>query len=253
MDRNTFLDAFTEIDDRYLIEAKPIRKEKKMSKVFAAFLAAAALLCGAVITLTNVSMSKGQKEGNMIALSDASYGVTAEVVENPEQPMMPMLKLLELSEPELFSHWPTVIVRGRVTNIRNIRLTAADDISVTRAVVTVKPSKVLRGSAASDVTILVSCPIDGRFLMEDTETVSAIRVGMEGIFMVLPYGDDECWELENASLRWKDLADYSFPDGRRYAFLDTGSGLLYADWAYPGLAGAATLDDVEAYVERMIH
>ena len=222
-----------------------------MAKWIYAAAAAAVLLIAAVYFGAPVTRQADKGGEGVIALSDASYGVTAQVVEDPEEPMFPMVKLLELSEEELFSRWPTTIVRGTVTDITNIRLTAGD-ISVTRAVITVSPSKVFRGDVAGDLKILAGCPIDGRFLIEDTETVSAIRTGMEGIFMVLPYGEDDRWELENASLRWKDIADYSFPDGRRYAFLSAESGLLYAEWAYPGLAGAAGLDDVDAYVTSML-
>ena len=261
MKEKTFLDAFTRIDSRYLLEADPDsesaggrpakRKEKNMTKWIIA--AAAVLMIGAAFLFASSPVRQGANDegDSAFTLSDASYGVTVEVVEHPEEPMLPMVKLLDLTEEELFSRWPTAIVRGTVTNITNVSLTAGD-ISVVKAIVTVSPSKVLRGDVAGDLKILVSCPIDGTFQMEDTETVSAIRTGMEGIFMVLPYGDDECWELENASLRWKDIADYNFPDGRRYAFLSTDSGLLYAEWAYPGLAGAANLDQVEAYITSMI-
>ena len=186
-------------------------------------------------------------DGVNISLSDASYGITASIVEHPQQQEMPMVKLLDLSEDELFSRWPTTIVRGTVTGITNVQLTGPD-VSVVKAVITIAPSVVLRGEAGAELTVLANCPIDGTFQVEDTETVSAIRTGMEGIFMVLPYTDADMWELDGASLRWKDLASANFPDGRRYAFLDTGNGLLYAEWAYPGLAGASTLDEVEAFI-----
>ncbi|MBR3642886.1 MAG: hypothetical protein IKN57_05195, partial [Parasporobacterium sp.] len=184
-----------------------------------------------------------------IQLSDASYGVTAVLEENPEEPVFPMLKLLELSESDLIRK-NDLIIRGTVTNIQNIRINAGE-VNVTRAIVTVTPSAVLKGSAAGNVTILANCPIDGSFQIEDTETSSAIRVGMEGIFMLQAYGDNELWELENAALRWKDLADYHFGDGRRYAFLATPSGLLYAEWAYPSLQ-AGSLDDVWQYLQSFI-
>ena len=238
----------------------------------AACIAALAIALVMMVAGGICGLAEGE-EDNAFELSDASHGVTVQVVENPEQQPAPMLKLLELSEEELFSRWPTAIVRGVVTDIKNIKLEAvADEFSMLRAIVTVTPSKVLRdvsdseaedetegeaegeteGGIEGDITILVNCPIDGSFILEDTETVSAIRLGMEGIFMVQPYADDELWELENSALRWKDLADYHFPDGRRYAFLSTEDGLLYAEWAYPGLAGAETLDDVEAYIGEFI-
>ena len=226
---------------------------KLVSHLIALLISAAVITIALICSSALADAETPPAETCAIELTEASHGVTVEIVDEPEQQPMPMVKLLELTEEELFSRWPTVIVRGTVSDIKNIKLDAvADEISLMRAIVTVTPSSVLRGEVEGDLKILVSCPIDGSFILEDTETVSAIRLGMEGIFMVLPYEDDELWELENSALRWKDLADYHFPDGRRYAFLSTEDGLLYPEWAYPSLKGAQTLDDVEAFVISMI-
>ena len=216
-----------------------------MKRVIMTITAAAALiLIGGCVTIS-VTRSNETNSGRDIRLSDASYGVTVLLEEHPEEPMIPMIKLREMSEQELVDSCD-LIVRGTVKNIQNIRLTA-DGVDVTKALVTITPTAVIKGSSSGDVTLLVSCPIDGTFQIEDTETACAIRMGMEGIFMLQAYGDAELWELENAALRWKDIADYHFGDGRRYAFLNTDNGLLYADWAYPSLQ-AGTLDDVQAYL-----
>ena len=206
--------------------------------------AAAMILIGGCVTIS-VSRSNETGSSGDFRLSDASYGVAVLLEEYPEEPLIPMIKLREMTEQELVDSCD-LIVRGTVKNIQNIRLTA-DGVDVTRALVTITPAVVIKGAASGDVTLLASCPIDGSFQMEDTETACAIRTGMEGIFMLQAYGDAELWELENAALRWKDIADYHFGDGRRYAFLNTGNGLLYADWAYPSLQ-AGTLDDVQAYL-----
>ena len=250
MDRKQFGAALEEIDEKYIMEAEKMSTAGTKS-VLVSIAAVAAVICAAVMAMVVPSVVSKKGADPMFQLSEASYGVTVEVVEHPEQQQMPMLKLLELSEDELFSRWPTSIVRGTVTDIQNVLLTAGE-VAVVKAIVTVHPEKVLRGDVSGDLKILVSCPIDGTFQMEDTETVSAIRVGMEGIFMVQPYGNDELWDLGDAALRWKDIADYNFPDGRRYAFLATENGLLYAEWAYPSLAGAATLDQVEAFIGTKI-
>ena len=213
-----------------------------MKRVIITIAAATALiLIGGCVTIS-VTQSK---ESSSFHLSDASYGVSVLPVEHPEEPQIPMIKLREMSEQELVDSCD-LIVRGTVKNIQNIRLTA-DGVDTVRALVTITPKAVIRGNASGDVTLLASCPIDGSFQIEDTETACAIRLGMEGIFMLQAYGDTERWELENAALRWKDIADYHFGDGRRCAFLNTDNGLLYADWAYPSLQ-AGTLDDVQAYL-----
>ena len=212
--------------------------------IIAAVGAAAVLLIGGCIKIT-VSPGGETKNDSEFRLSDASYGITVTVDEHPEQPMIPAVKLREMTEQELVGSCD-LIVRGTVKNIQNIRFTA-DGLDVTRALVTITPAAVIKGTASGDVTLLASCPIDGTFQIEDTETACAIRTGMEGIFMLQAYGDTEVWELENAALRWKDIADYRFGDGRRYAFLNTANGLLYAEWAYPSLQ-AGSLDDVQAFL-----
>ena len=55
-----------------------------------------------------------------------------------------------------------------------------------------------------------------------------------------------------ASLDKRDLADYDFVDGERYAFLETDSGLVFSRWAYASIADATTLDEVEEYIEKML-
>ena len=216
-----------------------------MKSVILTIIAAVAIILIGRLAVTNVMNSSETGNSSVIQLSDASYGVTVSVEEHPEEPMIPMLKLREMTEQELVDSCD-LIVRGTVKSIRNIRLTA-DGVDVTRALVTITPTVVIKGAASGDVTLLASCPIDGTFQIEDTETACAIRTGMEGIFMLQAYGQTELWELENAALRWKDIADYHFGDGRRYAFLNTNQGLLYAEWAYPSLQ-AGTLDDVQAYL-----
>ena len=214
--------------------------------VFTIAAAAAAFLIGGCVTISITKNSESSSDSTL-RLSDASYGVNVSEEEHPEEPQIPMVKLREMTEQELLDSCD-LIVRGTVKSIQNIRLTA-DGVDVTRALVTITPTAVIKGSVSGDVTLLASCPIDGSFQIEDTETACAIRMGMEGIFMLQAYGDTELWELENAALRWKDIADYHFGDGRRYAFLNTANGLLYAEWAYPSLQ-AGTLDDVQAWFER---
>lgn len=46
----------------------------------------------------------------------------------------------------------------------------------------------------------------------------------------------------------KDIANYTFPDGERYLFLDTPNGLLFERDAYPSLQGVDSLDEVEHWM-----
>ena len=50
----------------------------------------------------------------------------------------------------------------------------------------------------------------------------------------------------------KDISDYGFMDGMRYAFLQTEKGLIYSKWAFTSL-NALSLDDVKKYVLEKIN
>lgn len=80
-----------------------------------------------------------------------------------------------------------------------------------------------------------------------------MKAGMTGIFMPMVYDDETAMWLENgASLDQRDLAEYGFADGERYAFLEKGSGLVFNRGAYASIADATTLDEVEEYIEKML-
>ncbi len=51
----------------------------------------------------------------------------------------------------------------------------------------------------------------------------------------------------------KDVAGYGFADGRRYVFLETDTGLVFARDAYPTISSATTLQEVENYVLEMVN
>ena len=88
--------------------------------------------------------------------------------------------------------------------------------------------------------------------IEDTGIAAQIESGMEGIFMPRAYREDAYWEQNGATLMLRDLAPCGLWDGMRWLFLETERGLTYAQSAYPGADGCATLDDIEEYVVKML-
>lgn len=66
------------------------------------------------------------------------------------------------------------------------------------------------------------------------------------------YQAQDATTLNGATLYLQELAEYGLPDGERYAFLETEQGLIYARWAYEGLEGAQTLEDVTAYLAQRL-
>ena len=55
-----------------------------------------------------------------------------------------------------------------------------------------------------------------------------------------------------AKIDKRELADYGFADGERYAFLQTDDGLVFSREAYSSIANATTLDEIEEYIEAML-
>ena len=71
--------------------------------------------------------------------------------------------------------------------------------------------------------------------------------------MPMIYNDENSfWEQNGAKIDKRELADYGFADGERYAFLQTEDGLVFSREAYSSIANATTLDEIEEYIEAML-
>ncbi|MDE7299479.1 MAG: hypothetical protein K2N94_11715, partial [Lachnospiraceae bacterium] len=177
-------------------------------------------------------------------LSEASRGVKVSCIDSlPDFMPAASSDLRWLDEESLFTYFDTDIFEGTVTGIQNIVVDYSGEKDY-RAIASIQVGKVFRGScmAGDTVQILLPCPIGTEgFWMEDTGVISRLRVGMHGIFMPNVYGKDSISERNGARLLLTDLAPYGFPDGERYAFLETDDGLVFARWAYESIRDASTL------------
>ena len=71
--------------------------------------------------------------------------------------------------------------------------------------------------------------------------------------MPVLYDDEKSiWEQNGARLDKRDIADYGFADGERFAFLETEDGLVFFRDAYGSIDDATTLDEVEDYIKAML-
>ena len=123
-----------------------------------------------------------------------------------------------------------------------------------RAIAEIEVETVYRGScnAGDIVSVLLPSPVMNGFWAEDTDTVSSMQAGMTGIFMPIVYDDTSVREQNGARLALKDIADYGFADGVRYAFLETQNGLVFSRSSYESISDATTLDEIENYILNMI-
>ncbi|MBR3321500.1 MAG: hypothetical protein IKG04_06255 [Exiguobacterium sp.] len=230
-----------EVDDRYIEESMMIeRKPYQRLKWGAGLLIAVA--AGFMLFTSNVWNERiplsTDSTANSVHIVDQSK-VTSDISEE---------NMMDMTEDELFSKWNPVVVRGTVTNIRHIEIDFNGETEY-QSLITIHVSNVYRGDVQIGRDLIVRADAIGETgQAEHMSVISHVKQGMEGIFMPIPYDDEFVWEQNDATLRLKDIADYGFPDGERYLFLDTPNGLLFEQDAYPSLQGVDSLDEVENWM-----
>ena len=245
MKSNELLEVIGEAQDSYLLDAKA--PKKKSTPMWVKWVAIAACLAIVLVVSAPVALPQYQ-----IPLSDKSVGVTARYTNIPIN-FGSADSLVYLSEEELFTEFKTAIFKGTITDISNIVLDFNGSKNY-RAIVEIQIDQVYRGECeiGETVNVLLPCPVATQFWVSDTETVSKMTVGMTGIFMPMIYDENSMRQENGATLMLKDIADYGFADGNRYAFLDTENGLIFSRTAYESISGVKSLEEIEQYVIMMI-
>ena len=249
MNVKKFSEAMGDVDDRYIVEAVSYKRKAAKSRIIRRAVIAAGI---AAVFLIGVSIINMQR--NTIPLSDRSHNVTARYTSNPFTFFGHSGSLHGLTEEELFTNFDTAIFKGTIKEIRNIVVSFNGEKEYL-AIAEIEVEKVYRGtcSEGDTVSVLIPCPVSTIIYATDSTTLSAMKAGMTGIFMPMLYDDETAMRWENgASLDKRDIADYGFADGERYAFLESDSGLVFNRGAYASIADAATLDEVEEYIEKML-
>lgn len=240
MNREELFRTMGELDEDLVLESTRHAKRRPMGL----WVAAACLVLGLGVSAGIWNM------GRSALPLERSEGVRISYVETAPQASAMAADLMELTEEELFTRFDTLVFRGTVEKLQNIQLKFGNATEY-RALATIRVDTVYRGSATDSVSVLLPCSIGQDVWVEDTDTVSAMQVGTTGIFMPMAYDADSTWEENGATLYLNEIADYGFADGERYAFLEGRDGLIFARWAYPSLAGATSLEEVEHFVRQM--
>ena len=230
-----------EVDDRYIEESMMIeRKPYQRLKWGAGLLIAVA--AGIMLFISNIWNDR-------IPLSTDSTASSVQIVDQTKVTSdISEENMMEMTEDELFSKWDPVVVRGTVTDIRHIEIDFNGETEY-QSLITIHVSNVYRGDVQIGRDLIVRADaIKETGQTTDASVISQVKQGMEGIFMPIPYDDEFVWEQNEATLRLKDIANYTFPDGERYLFLDTPNGLLFERDAYPSLQGVDSLDEVEHWM-----
>lgn len=191
---------------------------------------------------------------SLIPLSEHSENVTVRYAEG--KAMASCSQLIPLTLKEIFSgafSQDQIIVKATVTDIDNIVINFRGEKEYD-AIVKLWVEKVYDGACQKGERLSACagyCFAEG-YERSDAETISNLKEGMKGIFILTKYDDTFTWEMNGAKLALKDIAQYGMGDGVRFAFLETENGLIFDRETHKGAAHAESLDDVEGYIEKMI-
>ena len=217
----------------------------KNKKLYIAF---TTIVCTLALMIT-IAMFNGNSDFEL----PNSYGnVSVKYINNaPSVPISSQSVLL--TEEQLFHKYNTDIFMGKIEDIKNIKINFNGSTEY-RAIAKIKMDNIYRGNGTvgETVSVLLPCPIDTNVWVEDTEVVSSMRVGMTGIFMPIKYDETSYREENGAKIYWRDITEYGFMDGERYAFLNSDKGLIFAKYAYASIASATSLQEIEQFVIKMI-
>lgn len=251
MTKEALWEALNDLDGVHIAHAELAPQKKRRWKVCAGLAACLVLVAG--VLLWRSGGPNGGVTAEQLPLSDASQGVTVRYGSPLFSVSSSADQLINLSEEELFTAFDTAIFLGAVTQIDNIMLDFNGSKNY-RALAQIQVETAYRGpyQAGDTVTVLLPCPIMDGVWVEDTEVISQLAVGTRGIFMPTVYDETSVREENGATLALRDIADCGFPDGERFAFLETVDGLTFARWAYPSIQDADSLEDIENYILNMI-
>ena len=247
---NEFLDKMELIDPAYVeaADTKP-RKKKNTWLKWGVMAACLCIIVAAITIFPHINRNLTDPQLGEIVLSGkttakVSYGYEEETVTSTKS------DLVNFTEEEMFSREKMYVFRGKVSGLENITIDF-NGVKEVRCIATIVLDDVYQGDiiAGEQITMLLPCAIDVvGSAVEDTDVITHLECGMEGIFMPWVYDDGSYREENGAKLMLRDLASCGLADGMRWVFLSTDQGLLFEQNAYPGAKNATTLDDIEAYV-----
>lgn len=241
MKNEQLLRLLGEVDDRFIEESMMIERRPYQRLKWGAGLVLATA-AGFMLFTSNVWNER------MLLSTDSTANSVHIVDESEIRQGTSQENLMDMTEDELFSRWSPVVIRGTVSNIQHIEIDFNGETEY-QSLITIHVSDVYRGDVQVGQDLVVRADdIKETGQTTDASVISHVKQGMEGIFMPIPYDDEFIWEQNGATLRLKDIADYGFPDGERYLFLDTPNGLLFERDAYPSLQDMNSLDGIERWM-----
>lgn len=252
------LDIIGEISDDYISEAAPKERQVKrhaLKKWYALASCFALLIIGIVVLSNNILIKKSPD----FDLAKSAGTVSVKYIGQNEVPKdINTSGMLEyIREDEMFTRYKIVAFKGEVKNIDNILIEYGTQ-SQYYSIATIKVEKSYKGEIedGSTVRVLIPYAYQEGIWVEDSDTAKYLKVGMTGIFTPKVNDeigmDDDFMQSGESRIVFADIAEYRFPDGVRWMFLDTDEGLIFDRNSYENAFEAKTLDGIEAYINSMI-
>lgn len=244
MNHDKFLKLIGEIDEE-IIEKAIIRYQNKPSFIIPAikrmglllkkqrrFLTAGAVIMIAVLLGGNL-FSMSHYHWNELYHSDQ---VSVRYIKQlPEKISLSNESLLyNYTETELFER-ADYVFEGRVRKIDLIQV-SFQDVKEYRTLITFQSLNLIKGTyKKSEIVIMSPVHLKKNVWVEDSELLSKLKVGTEGIFLVKGVSTQSIWEENNASLSLSEICDGIFEDGVRIGMLRKGKMVLYDESVFSSL------------------
>lgn len=189
-----------------------------------------------------------------IKLNQSSRNVKVRYVNHAPMQLVSYSLAQQLTEKQIFEEYSNVIFQGKVQDIQNISISFGY-VKNYRAIATIQVEESIRGNLQKGdiIRILMPCSIDEDVWVEDTGVISTLRIGSEGIFMPMEYDDTSIWSENGGTLYLKDICDYGFSDGERFAFVETEQGLVYSEWTFDIQPKPTSLMDIKDYIQSFLN
>lgn len=162
--------------------------------------------------------------------------------------------MVPMTEEKIFSRENMYIFRGTVITLTDITIDF-NGYKKGGCIATISVKKVYKGNIkeGEQIKMLLQCAtILENGDNENSQLISRLKTGTEGIFMPYTYNDTSRIENNGATLMLKDLASCGIPNMMSLMFLSTDQGIFYSEREYPGVQNSDNLDAIEEYVIKAL-
>ncbi len=263
--------ALDNLSDRHIEEVLNFEGKKKNKNIWLRFTAIAACVC--IITATAVFLIPKQKP------TQPSVEPTQPTIEATYPSNKAIITYVDIKKPntqasdgnvdyggyvnyteeELFSRKGLCAFRGTVLGLENFTVDfGKESDKIYGTIITVKIEKVYKGDLLQgniirmDLGAVISDDSAGGIDRIEPNILDNITVGSEGIFMPTQFYDaDVSYEKNDKVVYWRELADCGI-GGDIDSFFTEEKEIYYRKKYFDSLRAPETLDDVEAYVIKML-